>query len=178
MTPYVRLFGAIVIVAAAVPAVPPSARATIYQCLDPSGAKVLTDTPAQLRNCTALNAGPNTPSTRPPARVQEPTEGSPSLAPTPAFPPSAPPFPIVPSTPSTVSPMQPSDPTASEPPVDADADDDDEPPLSGQAPPSAQPCGPRLNPLSPFGFVNCPPSVPPTASSPAAATPSPMRPTP
>ena len=63
---------------------PSSARATIYQCLDASGAKVLTDTPAQLKNCTPLTAGPMTPSTRPPAAVQEPTAGSSSLAPTPS----------------------------------------------------------------------------------------------
>src|SRR5439155_17405106 len=114
---------------------PSSARATIYQCLDASGAKVLTDTPAQLKNCTALSVGPTTPPTRPPGAVQEPGVGSPSLAPTPAAPPSSPPFPAVPRFPSTVSTMPPSDPSESEPPPGTD----DELPPSGQAPPSMQP---------------------------------------
>jgi len=114
---------------------PSSARATIYQCLDASGAKVLTDTPAQLKNCTPVSAGPMTPSTRPPGAVQERAAGSPPLAPTPMAPPSATPFPAVPRSPSTVSTMPPSDPTEAEPPPGAD----DELPPSGQMPPSLQP---------------------------------------
>ena len=142
--------------------VAPAARATIYQCLDASGAKVLTDTPAQLKNCTALSAGPTMPGMRPPAAVQEPAAGSSSLAPTPASPPGALPFPAVPRSPSTVSTMPPSDPMESEPPPGAD----DELPPSGQEPPNIQPCRPGVNPLNPFGSANCPPSVPPAASTP------------
>ncbi|MGH7168340.1 MAG: hypothetical protein ACREII_07385 [Nitrospiraceae bacterium] len=147
--------------------VPLSARATIYQCLDASGAKVLTDTPAQLKNCTALSAGPTTPTTRTPSTVQEQAAGSPPLAPTPMAPPSAPPFPAVPRSPSAVSTMPPSDPTEAELPPGAD----DELPPSGQTPPSIQPCRPGVNPLSPFGSVNCPPSVPPAVAAPTLKTP-------
>ena len=147
--------------------VAPAARATIYQCLDASGAKVLTDTPAQLKNCTALSAGPTTPATRPPAAVQDPAAAAPLVAPTPVSPPGAPPFPAAPRSPSTVSTMPPSDPTESEPPPGAD----DEIPPSGQAPPSIQPCRPGVNPLSPFGSANCPPSVPPAVAAPTPKTP-------
>ena len=147
--------------------VAPAARATIYQCLDASGAKVLTDTPAQLRNCTALSAGPTTPSTGPLGTVQERAAGSPPLASTPMAPPGAPPSPAVPRSPSTVSTMPPSDPTESEPPPGAD----DELPPSGQTPPSIQPCRQGVNPLSPFGSVNCPPSLPPAVAAPTPKTP-------
>jgi hypothetical protein len=146
---------------------PSSARATIYECLDASGAKVLTDTPAQLKNCTPLSAGPMTPSTRPPGAVQERAAGSPPLAPTPMAPPSAPPFPAVPRSPSTVSTMPPSDPTEADPPPGAD----DELPPSGQTPPSIQPCRPGVNPLDPFGSVNCQPSVPPGVVTPMPKAP-------
>ena len=145
----------------------PAARATIYQCLDASGAKVLTDTPAQLKNCTALSAGPTMPGMRPPAAVQEPAAGAPSLAPTPAVPVGAPSIPSVPHPPAAVSTMPPSDPTETEPPPGAD----DELPPSGETPPSIQPCRPGVNPLSPFGSVNCPPSVPPAVAAPTPKTP-------
>jgi hypothetical protein len=146
---------------------PSSARATIYQCLDASGAKVLTDTPAQLKNCTPVSGGPMTPSTRPPGAVQERAAGSPPLATTPGFPPSAPPVPAVPRSPSTVSTMPPSDPTEAEPLPGAD----DELPPSGQTPPGLQPCRPGVNPLDPFGSVNCPPSVPHGVAAPSPKAP-------
>ena len=134
---------------------PLSARATIYECLDASGAKVLTDTPAQLKNCIPMSAGPAVPGTRLPAAVQEPAGVVPSLAPT------------LPRAPSEVSTMPPSEPIEPEPLPGAD----DELPPSGQAPPSLQPCRPGFNPMNPLGSVNCPPGP----SSPGAATPIPNR---
>jgi len=127
--------------------VPLSAQATIYQCLDASGAKVLTDTPAQLKSCTPLSTG---------------SAGSPSLSPTPAGPPVTPPTSAGPRSPSAVSTAPPPEPTESEPPPGAD----DELPPSGQAPPNLPTCKPGLDPLNPLGSVKCAPPGPPAASSP------------
>ncbi|WP_447973555.1 hypothetical protein [Nitrospira sp. Kam-Ns4a] len=47
-------------------AAPPWAHAKIYECRGPDGAKVFTDSPAQLEKCTVLNASPPPPPTHNP----------------------------------------------------------------------------------------------------------------
>lgn len=180
MTPYVRMFGTIVIVAVAVPAVPPSARATIYQCLDPSGAQVLTDTPAQLRNCTALNAGNPAASAspaQPSGRASGPlAAGSlnsvPTPAPTAAFDPSVSEVPPASPSPSSASPSQPPVPAASEPSMVA------APSSSAPEVPKPAPCAPGLNPFNPFAFSNCQPSGSSPPSPPATGSGSQIPPNP
>ncbi len=53
-------------------AAPPRVQAKIYECRGPDGAKVFTDSPAQLEKCTVLNASPPPPPTHNPFGMQMP----------------------------------------------------------------------------------------------------------
>jgi hypothetical protein len=121
------------------------AGATMYQCVDASGAMVYTDSAAQLRNCTVLNLGmASGPSpARPSAPMNEPVMPEPAVPLPPEYPVSAP-----------------------EGMMSAEA------PVPVAPPPAAQPCSPAVNPFNPFAGPPCPPpggqEVPPAVPQPGA----------
>lgn len=124
----------------------PPAAATMYQCVDASGAMVYTDSAAQLRNCTALNldmaSGPSS-ATKPSAPMSEPVMPEPAVPLPQEFP--------VPGAEGMMS---------------AEA------PVPVAPPPGAQPCSPAVNPFNPFAGPPCPPpegqEIPPAVSQPGA----------
>ena len=121
---------------------PGMATAKVYRCQGANGSTVLTDQPKGKPGCVAIDTatpplpGGFTPPVEPsvPAQVELPAN---------AIPPSISAAPMVPHQPG------PGDPALS-PAVAKDAPE--------KAPPEAQRCSPRVNPLNPFAGMNCSPA--------------------
>jgi hypothetical protein len=163
MTRYPTKAGILIVVVMSAGVLPaPPAWATIYQCVDASGANVFSDSAAQLPNCTVLSLGsdsvPSTPS-RPAEIFNEPEMGAgPGSLPE-ATPPQA----------SASAQAIPDFAVGSPPPAT-------ELNPAAAPPPSSQPCVSAVNPFNPFAAPPCPSSegaAPPPGFPAAGALPAP-----
>ena len=140
MTRYPTWAGVLIVVAmgAGVLLAPP-AWATIYQCVDASGAKVFSDSAAQLPNCTVLSLGIDPTLSTPPRSAEifsEPEIGAGSGSLPEATPPQA-------SASAQAIPDLGGSPPAELNPAAA-------------PPPSSKPCVSAVNPFNPFAAPPCP----------------------